>query len=1389
MSSISRLREVFDSARQLETEQRAEFLCVACDGDSELRARVDALLAADQEAGSFLQDDDSAGANLPFHQNLDRTGSAIGPYKVREQLAEGGMGVVYVAEQEHPIRRKVALKVIKPGLATNEVIARFESERQALALMNHPNIAQVLDVGTTADGQPYFVMELVRGISVTQYCDQQRLSTRQRLRLFLEICDAVQHSHRRGIIHRDIKPSNVLVGELDGAAVSKVIDFGVAKALNQSLSDRTVYTRFAQMVGTPTYMSPEQAGLHLADIDTRTDVYSLGVLLYELLTSRTPFDCDTLRQADFDEVRRIIREEEPRRPSAAVSTLQAQLLSTVSQQRACDPVQLRKTLSGELDWLVMKALEKDRNRRYESAAALADDIRRYLNDEPVFACPPSTWYRLSKYARRHRAQVVTVTAIAFVLTAATIVSSLLAAWALRERRLAQSYLSTSQQNEQTALDARERAEHQEQMANQQRDSALLNRYYAEMVSGQADWERGDLSRLHAKLMGHLPVVGEQDRRGWEWYYLQSLCHPEQRTLFFPGRSPFATWSPDGEYIAASGSIWRAESGENIRQLIPSTIARKFGAWSPSGRKFAWGTAGDDNGIYVWDRETDQLVQLRGHTQSVWSVSWSPDGKQLASGGPDKTLKIWDVAEAAVRKTLPAEDQVISVSWSPDGKLIAAGMRWNRVTIWDAHTSEVVASRDELGEKADVYWMQVAWHPDGDQLAVTTPRSWFLFRRSDWKLLRQQDLALARGQAIAWHPDGQSLAVVDGKEVSVWRAEGGPPLRTLKGHLRDITAVTWSPDGRQLVTSGYQEEVRIWDLRVPIQPPSVATGGPVQSLSWLPDNDTVVTTNDAGDSRSHWSVPDGRQLKKVERPFVEGKLLWNEHGRFGAQVIGSESGPTVRVVEVTTGEVYSTWQGEPTDVVRHVAWSSEGGTLAIRKNFGSETCVELWDVHRASHVSRWSYTGVRSPHDHSSKIDWSPDGTRLAVGAVGEQGDDGSIAHQSHLYVIRVANGETLLKHNPGGRYQGGALTSVSWGPTGRVVVAGFEDGLVEAIEIESGRKLFGESIHASAVTALAWSPDGQRIASADISGTVKIQGARGGEDLLEFNLADGVTHVAWSPNGKRLAAATSSGQVHVWDASRGYDFSETGSRRGELAWAYWSQSRARDQARISRALELAPDSLAFWQLRGDARATLGDFNGAAEEFAKAIEHGVHRSFKPALSYGYALLGARRSDAYDQHCEFMLDQFADTAVPFNGSNVAALCNLTTDSEIDREEVLRMADSSDDQGDWTLLQRGAALFRSQRLERAVTLLSDLAGKIQAAADPAKRTDLACAMYFLAMAHHELQHTNQAGNWLRKANDFSAPALAEDETSSSHGWKDRVILRQLRKEAETSLRSHEP
>jgi serine/threonine protein kinase/tetratricopeptide (TPR) repeat protein len=470
------VRDHFLAAAELPATDRAAYLAEHCD-DAEMRAAVERLLAAHEEPASVLLQSAPGMPTADYAPITERPGTLVGPYKLMEQIGEGGFGLVFVAEQQEPVRRKVALKVIKPGMDSKQVIARFEAERQALALMDHPNIARVLDAGATEAGRPYFVMELVRGIPITDYCDQNQLSPRERLELFVTVCQAIQHAHQKGIIHRDLKPSNVLVTSHDGKPVAKVIDFGVAKAIHQQLTERTIYTNFAQMVGTPLYMSPEQAEMSGLDIDTRSDIYSLGVLLYELLTGTTPLEKKRFAQAAYDEIRRLIREEEPPRPSQRLST--SDTLPSLAASRKTEPAKLSRMLRGEVDWIVMKALEKDRTRRYETANSLARDVQRYLADEEVEACPPSAAYRLKKFARRHKGRVIAASFVLFAL----LVGMAGATWGLvraeRARAAAADARREALANEQKALAAADEERRARDREAKQRAIAVEQRARAE----------------------------------------------------------------------------------------------------------------------------------------------------------------------------------------------------------------------------------------------------------------------------------------------------------------------------------------------------------------------------------------------------------------------------------------------------------------------------------------------------------------------------------------------------------------------------------------------------------------------------------------------------------------------------------------------------------------------------------------------------------------------------------------------------------------------------------------------------------------------------------------------------------------------------------------------
>ncbi|HUJ42746.1 MAG TPA: protein kinase [Opitutaceae bacterium] len=550
--------ELFEAALALPAAERPRYLERACGGDAGLLRRVEALLRVQEEAGGFLETPALAkisavarGASQDSRPS-ESPGDRIGRYKLLQKIGEGGCGVVFMAEQEEPIRRRVAIKVIKLGMDTKEVIARFEAERQALALMDHPNIARVLDAGATDIGRPYFVMELVRGVKITDYCDQQNFATAERLKLFVQVCHAIQHAHQKGVIHRDIKPSNILVTLQDGEPVPKVIDFGIAKATQGRLTDQTLFTAFEQFIGTPAYMSPEQAQLSSQDVDTRSDIYSLGVLLYELLTGQTPFDAKSLLQAGLDEIRRVIREVEPAKPSTRLRTLEADALTSTAQHRATEPPRLLYLVRGDLDWIVMRCLEKSRARRYETASSLAQDLERHLHNEPVVARPPSTAYICRKFLRRHRFAVGAGVAVVVALLAGLAASTLQAVRATHAEKLADTRL-------QSELAIRREAEDQRQLAVGRLVAEQAARQETERQKTLAEQERDRAQRAEelaaARLQAELAARREAEQ--------QTKLADQQRALAEQERSR----AQDAEKAAQIEAARSAEAARLMQNML------------------------------------------------------------------------------------------------------------------------------------------------------------------------------------------------------------------------------------------------------------------------------------------------------------------------------------------------------------------------------------------------------------------------------------------------------------------------------------------------------------------------------------------------------------------------------------------------------------------------------------------------------------------------------------------------------------------------------------------------------------------------------------------------------------------------------------------------------
>jgi serine/threonine protein kinase len=639
---------LFQAAINLpEGQARTAFLDQACAGDDALRKRLEALLEAHErntsvvDVSALLPTQEGLRLNFPTEEN---PGQVIGRYKLLQKIGEGGMGVVYMAEQEEPVRRRVALKIIKLGMDTRQVVARFEAERQALALMDHPNIARVFDGGATEAGRPYFVMELVQGVPITTFCDKNKLPARERLKLFIQVCQAIQSAHQKAIIHRDIKPNNVLVTLHHGEPMVKVIDFGVAKATNQKLTEKTLFTNHAAMIGTPAYMSPEQAEMSSLDVDTRTDIYALGVMLYELLAGSLPFPEQRLRSLGYGEMRRVIMEEEPDRPSTRLGTLTLEQKSTVARNRGEELAVLSNLLKGDLDWIAMKCLEKDRRRRYETALDLAADLKRHLENEPVTARPPSAAYRFQKMARRNSGVFAAVAVIALVLVIGVVASTwqaMRARQAERMARNAEAAARMAQQAEQKSAEVsrldRDRAVRAEtnavakaQAAEAARLEARRNLYAAEINGAINAMSENNMGRAIDLMKRQIPAPGEEDLRGFEWRHLWKLCQGDENASINVGYAPALAYSPDGRLFASAGPQVTVRDSSTLAIITNLPFAALALSFSGPARILAAGSG--ENSVKFWN--TDNWKEIMCLTNAGSPACFSPDGRWFAAAATD-----------------------------------------------------------------------------------------------------------------------------------------------------------------------------------------------------------------------------------------------------------------------------------------------------------------------------------------------------------------------------------------------------------------------------------------------------------------------------------------------------------------------------------------------------------------------------------------------------------------------------------------------------------------------------------------------------------------------------------------------------------------------------------
>ncbi len=1082
--------------------ERRAFLDGACGGDHDLRRRIERLLEADDRTGGILERGPDAGpteAPEPDGPPLLPERVFAGRFKLRQKLGEGGMGEVWVADQAAPVQRRVAIKVVRPGLDSERMLARFDQERQALALMDHPNIAKVLDAGE-ADGRPYFVMELIKGVPITDYCDKARLSPRERLALFVPVCEAVQHAHQKGVVHRDLKPSNILVALYDGRPVPKVIDFGIAKATGPRLTDRSIYTEVGALIGTLEYMAPEQAELNNLDIDTRADVYALGAILYELLTGSVPFSRQELQAAGFLEMLRVIREVEPPRPSTKLS--KSGTLPSVADVRRTDPQKLVSLMRGELDWIILKCLEKDRGRRYQAASGLARDLEHYLADEPVEACPPTALYRLRKFARKHRTALVTAAAFAILLVAGVVVSTWQAVRATSAGREARDLQIAAEVAKQQALDAKTESD-------RQRDQVSLTAYASGMGLAQRAWEENNVVRAR-ELLAEVPSeAAGRNLRGFEWFYLSRVCHPDELTLVGHAGFVFSVaFSPDGQRLASGSAdktvkTWDSATGKELFALKGHANWVRSVAFSPDGQRLASG--GSDQTVKIWDSATGkELFTLKGHAGEVMSVAFSPDGQRLASAGRDQTVKIWETATGKELLALKGHaDVVASVAFSPDGqRLASAGGFDQTVKIWDSATGKELFT---LKGHA-VYVWRVAFSPDGQRLASASEDQ----TAKIWDTATGKELFTLKGHAgwvesVAFSPDGQRLASrgID-QTVRIWDTATGKELFALKGHAGSVGSVAFSPDGQRLASASGDQTVKIWDSATGKEPFTLkGHAAPVFGVAFSPDGQRLASGS-ADKTVKIWDTATGKKLFDLSgHADLVTSVAFSPDGQ---RLASGSTDKTVKIWDSATGKELFTLKGHASGVTGF-AFSPDGQRLA---SGGYDKTVKIWDS-----ASRKELFTLKGHAGWVTSVAFSPDGQRLASASVDQTVKIWDSATGKELF--------TLKGH-------AGWVQSVAFSPDGQRLASASNDQTVKIWDSATGKELFALKGHAGNVGGVAFSPDSQRLASASHDQTVKIWDSATGKELLALKgHAGGVSRVAFSPDGQRLASGNEDGSINLWE--------------------------------------------------------------------------------------------------------------------------------------------------------------------------------------------------------------------------------------------------------------------